>query len=322
MGRALRVFFAILIGVAVYLTWPLTPRGLGSRPRPTRTYAEALRLVDSLQAEDGPAIAPNCGTRLLTHGSRTKRVVVLLHGLTNCPAQFDSIGRMVFARGANVLIPRLPHHGFANRMTEELARVRARELCAFTDRVLDAAAGLGDSITVAGLSIGGVMAAWAGQERVGLDRAVVIAPMLGWARAPGPWRTAALVRLASTLPNAFVWWDDKLREKLGGPKHVYPRFATRSVAATMELGAAVLQRAERRAPAARALVMITVGGDIAADNSAAAALVRSWRLRGPSDGAAYEFPAALHLNHDVLDPDQVGGNPAVTYPVLSRYILP
>jgi hypothetical protein len=34
-----------------------------------------------------------------------------------------------------------------------------------TDRVLDAAAGLGDSVTVAGLSIGGVIAAWSGPER-------------------------------------------------------------------------------------------------------------------------------------------------------------
>jgi alpha-beta hydrolase superfamily lysophospholipase len=207
-------------------------------------------------------------------------------------------------------------------MTTELARTDPRELCAFTDEVLDAAHGLGDTVTVCGLSIGGVLAAWAGQERADVDRAIVIAPMLGWARAPGPARTAALARLAWALPNAFVWWDAKLREHVGGPKHVYPRFATRSVAACMSIGGAVLRDAARRAPAAHSLVVVTVGGDPAADNGAAAALARAWREHGARDVRVYQFPASLHLSHDVVDPEQVGGHPAITYPVLAAFIGP
>lgn len=306
--------------VAALLVRPLAPRGLGSSAHPAASYEEALALVDSLRASDTAAIADDCPTELLTHGERAPRVVVLLHGLTNCPAQFDSLARLVFATGANVLVPRLPHHGFADRMTDELARLEARELCAFTDRVLDAARGLGDSVTVAGLSIGGVMAAWAGQERSDVDRAVVIAPMLGWARAPGALRTAAITRLGLLLPNQFVWWDDTRKQELPGPRHVYPRFSSRSVAATMWLGGAVRDRAAKTPPAARSLVMLTVGGDIAADNGMAAALVRSWRERGGREVLTYEFPVSLHLNHDVVDPEQVGGNPALTYPVLLDYI--
>jgi 3-methyladenine DNA glycosylase AlkC len=30
-----------------------------------------------------------------------------------------------------------------------------------------------------------------------------------------------------------VWWDDKARQELKGPKHVYTRFASREVAATL-----------------------------------------------------------------------------------------
>jgi carboxylesterase len=227
---------------------------------------------------------------------------------------------MAYERGANVLVPRLPHHGFADRMTDELARVDADELCAFTDRVLDAAHGLGDSVTVAGLSIGGVMTAWAAQERHDVDRAVVIAPMIGWAGAPGTLRTRAITRLGFALPNQFVWWDEARKQDLGGPKHVYPRFSSRSVAATMWLGGTVLERAQRRAPAARSLVMVTVGGDIAADNGAAAGLVAAWRKHGARELTAYEFPASLKLNHDVVDPEQVGGNPSLTYPVLLGFI--
>jgi carboxylesterase len=293
---------------------------MATHPHPATDYAEAVRRIDALRSEDGAEVSPECRTRLWTHGQSTHRVIVLFHGLTNCPAQFDSLGRMSFARGANVLIPRLPRHGMADRMTRALAYSNAAELRAFTDRVLDAAHGLGDSVTVAGLSVGGVMVAWAGQERADVDRAVVIVPLFGLAYAPGP-LTPVATRLMGSLPNLFVWWDPKTRERLAGPRHVYPRFATRAVAATLVMGAATLASASHRGPACRTLVMVTVGGDVAVDNARCADLVRLWRRAG-RQVVAYEFPADLRLNHDVVDPEQVGGNPAVTYPVLTRLIGP
>src|SRR5262249_14331141 len=157
-----------LLAIVLWLLIPPSRVGLATDPRPAASYDEALRRVDRLRSDDTPAISSVCGTRLLTHGRRTSRVVVMFHGLTNCPAQFDSLGRIAFRRGANVLIPRLPRHGFADRMTGELALSDARELREFADRVLDAAPGLGDSVTVVGLSVGGTLAAWAAQERPGV----------------------------------------------------------------------------------------------------------------------------------------------------------
>jgi pimeloyl-ACP methyl ester carboxylesterase len=312
---------ALLALAAFFLARPLAPHDLASHPRPARDVDEALRIVDSLRSLDGTAVATECGTELLSHGGRTRRVIVMLHGLTNCPAQFDSLGRLSFARGANVLIPRLPRHGYANRMTTELARLNARELCAFTDRVIDAARGLGDSITVVGLSIGGVMAGWAAQERADVDRAVLIAPIFGVSRAPGAW-TPVVARLAGAAPNVFVWWDDKHKQNLGGPKHVYPRFATRAVAATLYVGAAVRSAAARNRAACRSVALVTVGGDDAADNGLAAEVLQSWRDHGTPGVIHYHFRSALHLSHDVVDPEQVGGNPSITYPVLTRLIGP
>ena len=46
-------------------------------------------------------------------------------------------------------------------------------------RAVDIAAGLGDQVTIAGLSAGGVVAAWAAQHRRDVHRAVLIAPSLG-----------------------------------------------------------------------------------------------------------------------------------------------
>lgn len=306
---------------AMWLMSPLPRAGLEPRPQPARSYEEALRLVAAIAAEDSPVISGECRTKLMTHGERTPHVVVLLHGLTNCPAQFDSLGQLSFDSGANVLIPRLPRHGLANRMTDELARLEARELREFTDRVLDAAAGLGDSVTVVGLSVGGTMAAWAAAERAEVGRAVLIAPMLGTARARGAW-TPIVARLLGAMPNVFVWWDDDRKQELPGPKHVYPRFATRAVSANLSIGWMVREQALRRPPACRSIVMVTVGGDIAVDNGLNAEVVAAWRRHGVRDVQTYEFPAALHLNHDIVDPEQVGGNPAITYPVLTRLIGP
>ncbi len=316
-----RALLATGVLAALAALWLLgVPRaGLAPDPHPARSYAEALRLVEALRAADSPAISPECGTRLYTRGGRTRRVVVLLHGLTNCPAQFDSLGRAAFARGANVLIPRLPRHGMADRMTGELARLDARELRVFTDRVLDAAAGLGDSVTVAGLSIGGTLAAWAAQERPGVHRVVLVAPMLGVARARGGW-TPVVANLLGVLPNVFVWWDAARQRDLPGPKHVYPRFSTRTVAATLRIGWMVREDALRRPPACRSIAMVTVGGDLAVDNGLNAEVVRAWRRHGAREVETFEFPAALRLNHDVVDPEQVGGNPGITYPVLERLI--
>lgn len=325
MRRVLKVFAAIVTIAALaalLLSRPLDPSGFGSRPRPAGSYDAALRIVDSIRAMDGADIAPECRALLLSHGAPAPRAVVLLHGLTNCPAQFDSLARMIHARGANVFVPRLPAHGHADRMTGALARLEAGALRDFTDRVLDAAAGLGDTLIVAGLSVGGTMAAWAAQEHAGVGRAVVIAPVLGFARAPGPRLGAALTRAALTLPNAFAWWNDRLKRDLPGPRHVYPRFATRAIAATMLLGGAATSGAGRAPAACPDLVLVTVGGDMAVDNGEVQALADAWRAHGAANVRAYEFPAALRLNHDIVDPAQVGANPAATYPVLVKLIAP
>jgi alpha-beta hydrolase superfamily lysophospholipase len=319
--RLFVLFFVLLLAGGVFLARPLAPAGLGSRPAPAANFEGSVQRARALIDADGPEIGPGCGTILLSHGRPTEHVVVLLHGLTNCPAQFDSLGRICFERGANVLIPRLPRHGLADRMTGELARSEAGELRDFTDRAIDAAQGLGGRVTVVGLSVGGTMAAWAGQHRADVAHAVIIAPLLAPpGRVPEPLARAA-TRLAATLPNLFVWWDDRKREALPGPQHVYPRFATRAAAASLLLGADVLAAAAAGPPGCRSAAFVTVEGDAAVGNAAIHALARAWSERGCAV-TALEFPDSLKLNHDVIDPEQVGANPAVTYPALLSLIDP
>lgn len=313
----------LLLLLVLAVTWllsPLRPPSFPSRPRPARSYDEALARLERGRARDGAEIAPECRAKALLHGGRTPRCVVLLHGLTNCPEQCRALGERLHATGANVVIPRIPRHGLADRMTDQLAALDPRELCAATDEVVDIAAGLGDSVIVVGLSVGGTMAAWAAQYRPEVARAVVIAPLLGLALARGP-LSNAMVRFWSMTPNRFHWWDPRVGSALPGPKHVYPRWATRALGGTLLLGAAVEREARSAPPAARSVVVVTVGGDAAVDNARARGLARAWRARG-AQVRDYEFPPGLRLNHDIIDPEQVGADTARVYPVLAGLIAP
>lgn len=322
-GRRAALVTLVVLGLIALalgsLLQPLRAPRFDARAQRLSDYGEAVARLEALGNDDTCALRPECATILMTHGGRTGRVVVLFHGLSNCPAQFDSLGRMLHARGANVVIPVLPRHGCADRMTTSLARLDARELVTFADQVLDAAAGLGDSLTVAGLSLGGVLAAWAAQERPDVDRAVVIAPMFGIALAPGR-LSNAVARVYRALPNRFQWWDPRAREALPGPDHVYPRWSTRSIEETLWLGAAVAGAASRQAPAARAITLVTVGHDLAVDNRRAAEVAERWRAHG-ADVESVSFPDSLHLNHDLIDPEQVGARPALVYPKMVGMLL-
>src|SRR5712692_611162 len=131
----------------------------------TDDYADAVARITALQAQDSADINPLCRTQLLTYGRKVERVLVCLHGFTNCPQQFARLAQTFFDMGYNVLVPRLPQHGFANRLSHALGQLTADTLLTLTDEVIDVAHGLGAHVTLAGLSLGGTLALWAAQRR-------------------------------------------------------------------------------------------------------------------------------------------------------------
>ena len=106
-------------------------------------YSEGTRILSGLKDLDGPNVNPDCATRVYTHGHRTERALVLLHGFTNCPQQFDALGRQFHEQGWNVVIPRYPQHGYSDRLTTSIAALRAEHLVTLANRAADGAAGLG-----------------------------------------------------------------------------------------------------------------------------------------------------------------------------------
>jgi len=69
------------------------------------SFADAVALVARRQAEDDSAAVRGGRSVLLTHGTRTPRVFVLLHGFTDLPEQFAVVGQHLFAAGDNVYAP-------------------------------------------------------------------------------------------------------------------------------------------------------------------------------------------------------------------------
>ena len=301
--RILAVMAALLVLGAVWLLRPLPLDDLVSSPNPAPSYDEAMERREGTQAMEADLPLHEGGrTIVLTHGYQTERVFVLLHGLTNAPRQFRELGEKLFATGANVVIPRLAHHGLADRMTEAHAAMTAQDLIRYAQYGVDLAQGLGRNVTVVGLSVSGISAAWLAQNRDDLDEVFLLAPFFAPAVIPDP-LTPAFASALSRLPNKMMWWDPRVRENLPGPPYNYPRFPTRAVGEALRLGLNTAQpdiklRVDR-------LGVILTENDPAVSNARTRRLVAQWRASSPeTEVFLREFPAEENIPHDFIDPLQ------------------
>lgn len=316
MRLASRVLIVVVVLVLAGVAWLLRP------PAPVRApeyhaaadYDEAVGRLFEFLSRDTLALHPGCGTTALLTGARSPRAFVLLHGITNCPLQFMALAESLRAGGDNVLVPRMDHHGLANRMTTDLTNVRAEETVALVSECAGIARGLGDTLIVCGLSTTGVAASWAAVNLEGLDRVVAIAPAFAPPWKPG-WIAPILTRTALNLPNQFVWWDDKAKENLGGPVQCYPRFSTRAMGETYRLGEEVMRDLAKHAPRTREFAVVTTGYDHAVSNDPPHRLAERFRAAG-AHVREHTFAYSDSVEHDMVDPVQVGARIDRSYPVL------
>ena len=280
-------------------------------------YSEGMRVAQSLVALDGPNVNPVCGTRVYSHGHRTERSLVLLHGFTNCPQQFDLIGRHFHDQGWNVLIPRYPRHGYLDRLNTSVSELRARHLVAVANQSARVAHGLGRHVTVAGMSLGGSLAGHLAQTHDHVDRAVLIAPLFGLQRLPG-FLQSSLSRVAYALPNVYFWWDRRLKDRLA-PDYGYPRFSTHAYASILDIAASVLVAARETSPRAPHIAVVTNANEPGIENRYTSRLVEAWREHG-TNVTTHEFPISDRLPHDLIDPMHPEQNTALVYPIVRRLI--
>ena len=308
------IFLGLLLALLIFLFWPVNAKSLTSHPSPVQNYGQAELQIQSLQTQETSDHNPVCQTQFMSHGEKTQRAIVFIHGYTNCPFQFVELGKLFYEEGYNVLIAPLPRHGLADRMTEELAELQAKELVSYADRVVDIAQGLGEHVTVAGISGGGVVTGWIAQNRSDVDLAVLISPAFGYAQVP-PSLTLPAAKVYLLLPNSFVWWNDELQEN-NPPSHAYPRYSTRALAQLLRLSLVIQAQARQKDPLAQEILLVTNANDQSVSMPLIRRTVGLWREYRGSDLQTYEFPAALGLDHDLIDPSHPDERIDIVYPRL------
>jgi carboxylesterase len=287
---------------------------LAPAAKPAATFDEAMTRIAALQAQDGPDVREDSRTRFWSQGKQAEHALVYYHGYTNAPPQFKILGDKLHEQGFNVLTPRLPYHGLQDPLTLEQSQLTAEKMAALTQETVDIARGLGKKVTIAGLSGGGVMAAWAAQFRADVDYAVVIGPAFGLPFAPA-WVSSLFRSSMRRLRNFFIWWDPRVKEKIVGPPHAYPRFSTKGLAETFRLGNVVRAAAKTTKPGARRIQMVLSEFDTAIHLPTARKVAEEWKGHG-ADVSVYEFAKDLKIWHDMIDPQQSTQQIDVVYPVV------
>ncbi len=269
-------------------------------------------LLDRILARDHAGIGEGGRTIALLHAARTARSIVLFHGLSASPMQFVQIAHGLHERGYNVLVPRLPRHGYADRMSGALATLRVEDLKETARISLEAAQSLGERVTVAGFSLGGLLTSWVAQNYE-IERAVPIAPFLGIAFVPNRLRSA-LTRTAMRMPNVFPWWNPLRRERMM-PEHGYPRYASHAIAQAMVLSQEVLDAATTEPFRAKRVMVVTNAHESAVNNGAVRALVTRWKRLRPDAIETYRFDH-LPISHDIIEPLYRPAIVKKVYPIL------
>ena len=304
----IRYTFLAVLGVAASFFVPWNVYSLSSHPRPAQNYEEAVQRIEVLKANRLSEMHPDCVAQFMTHGQKVDQVIVLVHGYTNCPKEFVDLGKEFYDLGYNVLIAPLPHHGLKNRLTDEQGDLNANELAAYTDEVVDIARGLGNHLTIMGYSCGGVVTAWAAQNRSDVDTAVVMSPAFGYQAIP-TLLTAPVMNYVIAAPDVFEWWDPEV-QAAASPDYTYPRYSKHALAQIMRLGFSVQVKSWFSTPLAKQVIVVTNANDDSVNNELTARVARHW-LDHDAQLIKYEFPASLQLPHDLVDSNKPKSNTVV-----------
>ncbi|MFC8300553.1 alpha/beta hydrolase [Micromonospora orduensis] len=286
---ALVVGVLALLGASVaglYL-WPLgRPHPVGASGR-HRDFADAVRAAETVTSADAddPRVRPESRSRLLSHGRRADRAVLLLHGYTLAPEQYDELAREFFDRGYNVWIPRAPRHGTVDRGAHH--RVGAAELTAYADDALRVVAGLGDEVGVVGISGGAVLAARLAQVHCDVVRhLLLLSPFFG----PHPRQAPAF----AVRPLIVLYGRRLLADR------VTSRGYSLSAVTQYLTIARGLPRPARRTGLASAAVAISPL-DAVVDPTAAVSVARRIADANAIELRVYLLPEALGVGHNTLD---------------------
>jgi hypothetical protein len=260
----------------------------------------ALDRVARLIAADDELIAPACRTRLLSHEAPTPTVHLLLHGYTNAPAQFREVAQALFKAGDNVLVPRVPYHGYEDPLTRELSNLTPEVLETFCNEIVDAAAGLGDRLVVTGLSLGGLLAGYLGKMRDEVAEVRMVSPFIQPNAVP-EWVDAPFDAAMRALPDVYSWWNPKLREKEVAGTWATPKFSMKAVGAQIGFRRQIERTDSPRTTRLDRVLLVVNDNDIAVRNDVAERFVDAQLAPIAATVELAALDKSLGFTHDVFE---------------------
>lgn len=295
--RVLLVVVVVVVAGALWLMRPLGAEYLKSEADPATTFQEAdARIMEVMNAESELALQPEGRSVYLLHDSKVATAVVIFHGFTDVTDQFSKVAQGYYEAGYNVWIPRMPFHGYVDRMTSDPSRITPDLLRQTADENVDIAAGLGEHVEVIGLSGGGAMASWCAAERPDVDRTVIVSPLM-LPKGYETWMVRPLARLVGALPDSYTWWTDKQNQE-PGPE--YPRYSRHGIVSYLMLVERV--KADGRdgaTPIAGSVVIVSNLADQHLDTQYPVDVVKPL----VADARAFRavtIPASEGLKHDIV----------------------
>jgi carboxylesterase len=295
VGALLAVVLVLVVTVYV---WPLGSDSLRAAPAVTLDYTAAIAQAQKVVAADtaNPVVRPECRSQLLTHGTRTAKAVLLLHGYTSCPSGLAGLAKVYFDQGYNVWLPRAPRHG----TTDPLAHihVEAQELITYANDGMNVAAGLGDDVGAAGISGGAVLATWlAGHRAQDVRHLLVLSPFYqpGSSQAPG-----------FEVKPLIVLFGFRLL-----PDHIDDNgFSYSSLSQYLRIARNLgLERDGKL----QTVAVVTSANDDFIDHQEAVDLPRQLAERDGATLGIHELPGDLGIGHDVAEPTEIKDHAADLY---------
>jgi carboxylesterase len=133
--------------------------------------------------------------------------VLLLHGLTGMPSEMRPIARALRRLGCTVEVPLLPGHGATHR---ELLATGWTDWLGGARRAADDLAAQCDTLVVAGLSMGALLATLLAAEDPRIRGIALLSPTLRYDGSSIPW-TRWLLPLVQALPFAgrTLYWSER-----------------------------------------------------------------------------------------------------------------
>jgi len=317
------LLFGIVVGIIALAFWLWQPAPLkmdALAANPARSYEEALERIAKVQAEEKSlSLNPVCASKLLTHGGRSKHALLIFHGYGNCPEQFMQLGQRFFELGYNVYLPRMPHHGLADRMSDDLRNLTAEEMVAYANTSFDIARGLGDELTLLGISAGGTLVNWLTQYR-DPDYAASLSAFHGINIIP-TFLTRPFIHVFLTLPIFYIWWDP--RTGLKNPYAIdysYPRYALQNLAHVLRIAGNVEEGIHQKAPGVKKYTMLINDYDPGVSRPKLLELTRLWRQWIDPRVAEVHFERELKMLHDIITPGLPNDPTPIVYPRIVQAI--